>query len=167
MRIDNLQQYIRLQRELAQERVSLESRLRQIEEALGQSTSQSSASGNLQPGRRGRPPVSGKSLKSLVFEVLSSGPKTKEEILGAVQKLGYKFSTDNPLNSLGVILYGKNPKFNRVDGRFSLNGGGISPANPKNQKPAKRHFSPAVRKRIADAARKRWAAAKAAGKNRL
>jgi hypothetical protein len=34
--------------------------------------------------------------------------------------MGYQFSTDDPLNSLGVILYGKNPKFKNEGGRFSL-----------------------------------------------
>jgi hypothetical protein len=36
---------------------------------------------------------------------------TKREILDAALALGYQFSTDDPFDSLGVILYGKNPKF--------------------------------------------------------
>jgi hypothetical protein len=45
---------------------------------------------------------------------------TKHEILDAVLASGYQFSTNDPLNSLGVILYGKNPKFKNQNGRFSL-----------------------------------------------
>jgi hypothetical protein len=53
----------------------------------------------------------GKSLKQVVLEVLADKSMTKHEILDAVLRAGYQFSTDDPLNSLGVILYGKSPKF--------------------------------------------------------
>jgi hypothetical protein len=118
-----------------------------------------------------RPAGGGESLREHVIAVLQSGPKTKEEILAAVQNRGYRFSTNNPLNSLGVILYGKKPKFQRAQGRFSL-GRGVGGGAPSSVAPAggggsKRRMSAAARKAIAEAARKRWAAAKAAGKNRL
>jgi hypothetical protein len=45
---------------------------------------------------------------------------TKHEILDAILMLGYQFSTDDPLNSLGVVLYGKKPKFKNEKGKFSL-----------------------------------------------
>lgn len=45
---------------------------------------------------------------------------SKHDILDAVLRSGYQFSTDDPLNSLGVILYGKNPKFINEGGKFSL-----------------------------------------------
>ena len=92
--------------------------------------------------------------------VLQNGPMTKEQVLDAVQKRGYKFSTKNPLNSLGVILYGKNPRFNRADGKFSLGAGaaGASSAAPtKTGRGGKRTMSPAARARIAAAQRARWA----------
>ena len=41
------------------------------------------------------------------------------EILDAVLALGYTFSTDDPLNSLGVILYGKKPKFKNEHGKLN------------------------------------------------
>jgi hypothetical protein len=42
----------------------------------------------------------------------------KKEILEAVQKTGYKFSTKNPMNSLQVLLY---TKFKRdKEGKFHV-----------------------------------------------
>jgi hypothetical protein len=110
-------------------------------------------------------------LREHVIAVLQGGPKTKEEVLAAVQNRGYRFSTNNPLNSLGVILYGRNPKFHRANGQFSLGRGAGAGARSSGTAAAggktRRRMSAAGRKAIADAARKRWAAAKAAGKNKL
>jgi hypothetical protein len=173
MRNDSLRQFVRLRQELTQERGRLVTRLRQINEALGEmplpslspiqgATGQSTgARGRM--GRRGS--GGGQSLKDHVLGVLQSGPMTKEEVLAAVQKAGYKFSTNNPLNSLGVILYGKNPKFNRVDGKFSITGGakaqgagsGSSPAPAVTRRGGKRKISPEARARIAAAQKARWA----------
>jgi len=159
MRIDNLQQYVRLRRDLTNERDAIEARLGQINEALGQAPETKSQRIPIPMGP-GRKPRGGISLKNLVIEALSSGTKTKEEILEAVQQRGYRFSTNNPMNSLGVILYGKNPKFNRVDGRFSV-GAGVS----STSKGGKRQMSTAARARIAEAQRKRWAASRKASTN--
>jgi hypothetical protein len=60
------------------------------------------------------------SLKKAVVNVIANRSMTKEEVLRAVLASGYQFNTDDPMNSLGVILYGKNPKFENVDGRFNL-----------------------------------------------
>src|SRR5690606_5426478 len=77
----------------------------------------------------------------------------------AVQQRGYKFQTKKPLNSLGVILYGKNPKLKRVDGRFSLPGkGGVAAQKPSAGAGGKRQMSSDARERIAEAQRRRWAA---------
>ena len=186
MRTTSLEQFVRLRRELTQERETLQNRLRDINEALGemplpslsaaQGAAGQSARGKLGRGRGGRRAAGGGggggSLREHVIAVLQGGPKTKEEVLSAVQNRGYRFSTNNPLNSLGVILYGRNPKFNREGGQFSLGRGAGTAARSKGAaasgggKP-KRRMSPAARKAIADAARRRWAAAKAAGKKRL
>jgi hypothetical protein len=40
-------------------------------------------------------------------------------VLAAVQKLGYQFTTANPLNSVKTVLYGKKPKLSNKDGKFS------------------------------------------------
>jgi hypothetical protein len=156
MRIDNLQQYIRLCRELTNERDAIKARLKKLNEALGDQTRRPQGI-QVSTGGLGRRPAAGISLKNLVIEVLSAGPRTKEEVLEAVQQRGYRFSTNNPLNSLGVILYGKNPKFNRIEGRFSV-GGGVS----QKSTDGKRQMSAAGRARIAEAQRKRWATARKA-----
>jgi hypothetical protein len=166
MRIDNLQEYVRLRRELTNEKASIESRLQQINEALGEATIGQTRSQRIQPftsAGRGRKPAAGTSLRSLVIEVLGSGPKTKEEVLEAVQQRGYRFSTNNPMNSLGVILYGKTPKFNRVDGRFSLGAGARTTGTRAGG--GSRQMSAAARARIAEAQKKRWAASRKSGSN--
>jgi hypothetical protein len=54
------------------------------------------------------------------MEVIDGKAMTKHDVLDAVLRSGYQFSTDDPLNSLGVILYGKSPKFENTSGKFSL-----------------------------------------------
>lgn len=165
MRNDSLQQFVKLRQQLTQECGQLEQRLRQISDALGEMPLPSvsamqgaTSSASAQPARRGRRAAAGgQSLREHVIHVLQEGAKTKEELLDAVQKRGYKFSTSNPLNSLGVILYGKNPKLNRVDGRFSLAGGAASSSTTGAGRGGKRTVSAEARERIAAAQRARWA----------
>ena len=166
---DNLQQFVQLRRQLTEEKTSLEARLQEITAALGESETAAPAPAAAPtpsrpaaaPPRRGRPPGGGgQSLREHVLAVLASGPKTKEEVLAGVQQRGYAFSTSNPLNSLGVVLYGKNPKLNRANGRFSLRGGSAAAASAAASKAGgKRSMSPEARARIAEAQRRRWAAA--------
>ena len=52
--------------------------------------------------------------------MLDGKSMTKHQVLEVVLALGYQFITEDPLNSLGVILYGKSPKFKNDRGRFSL-----------------------------------------------
>lgn len=119
MKNDSLKQYVGLRDAIFEERQQLITRLREIDEALG----------NL--GLRGRDAYYGprtptgrvrndKSLKEVVLQVLDGKALTKHDILDEVLRSGYQFSTDDPLNSLGVILYGKNPKFKNEGGKFSL-----------------------------------------------
>ena len=72
------------------------------------------------PAKRVRRKKNGLSLKAAVVQALSMFPLSKEDILAEVKKLGYQFTTDNPINSLNAVLYGKKPKFKTADGRFSL-----------------------------------------------
>lgn len=61
------------------------------------------------------------SLKEAVIKVLTAGPLSKEQILAAVDKLGYQFNAGKPINSLNTLLYGsKKPKFKNTDGAFSV-----------------------------------------------
>lgn len=116
---DALKQYTALRDAIFAEREQLIVRLREIDEALGAM------------GLRGRDGYYGPrtptgrvrnetSLKDAVLKVIEGKSLTKHEILDAVLALGYQFSTDDPLNSLGVILYGKKPKFKNNGGKFSL-----------------------------------------------
>jgi len=151
-----------------QEKTRLESRLREINSALGQGQEAGTAraSSISQPARRGRRGArSGLSLRDAVLQATAKGPLTKEQILEAVKGFGYRFSTNNPLNSLGVILYGKNPKFKNNDGRFSPMGATNAgrAGNTGARTGSKRgKLSPEARARIAAAQRARWAKVKSA-----
>jgi hypothetical protein len=180
MKIDNIKQYINLRDSLVQEKAQLEERLQQINRALGAESAASAPSGpapaaaspsaSARPAgksKRGRPTPGGMSLRDAVLTATAGGPLNKQEILDAIHKLGYRFTTKNPMNSLGVILYGKNPKFHNENGRFSPAGGAPAPrpAAPANGSAgafsrSKRTLSPEARERIAAAQRARWAKAK-------
>jgi hypothetical protein len=72
-------------------------------------------------GRKpGRPPRNGISIRDAIAQVTSKQPLTVREIVDAVQKIGYKFSSSNPVNSVGAYLYGSHGKkhFKRADGKF-------------------------------------------------
>jgi hypothetical protein len=173
MKMDDIRRYIDLRDSLVREKSELEQRLNQINEALGQADGAPKAAASAPISRsknagqrRGRPARGGISLRDAVLQVTASGPKTKEDILQGVKNLGYKFSTKNPLNSLGVILYGKNPKFKNENGKFQPVAGSASKATAPSAAPAafrrkKRQMSPEARERIAAAQRARWAKAKA------
>ncbi len=166
MKID-IRRYLSLRDSLLKEKSNLEVRLREINQALGQTPTMSAASSVSSSTPRGgqRGPRRGLSLRDAVLQVTANAPLAKEEILRRVQALGYRFSTKNPLNSLGVILYGKNPKFRNVDGKFSVSGkaaGASAQASPGGSRPGgRRKMSPEARARIAAAQRARWAKAKA------
>jgi len=163
MKKDVLQEYISLQAALHREREELVGRLRQIDDVLGQPSPFGSGAGP-RVGRRGRG-VNNMSLKDAVLRVTATRPMTKQEVYDAVQKLGYQFGGKDPLNSLGVVLYGKNPRFRNDGGRFSptsmpVNGGmaGLSGG--------RRGMSVAARERIAAAQRARWARQKGSSGSR-
>jgi hypothetical protein len=116
---DALKQYVALRDSIFAEREQLLARLREMNEALGAMglRGRDSYYGPRTPTGRVRNELS---LKDAVLQVIESKSMTKHEILDAVLALGYQFSTDDPLNSLGVILYGKKPKFKNDHGKFSL-----------------------------------------------
>jgi hypothetical protein len=118
MKSDALKQYVSLRDSIFAEREQLISRLREIDAALGAMGLRGGGSyGPRTPTGRVRNELS---LKEAVLKVVDGKALTKHEILDAVLRLGYQFSTDDPLNSLGVILYGKNPKFKNEGGKFSV-----------------------------------------------
>src|SRR3954466_4379100 len=121
MKSDALKQYVALRDSIFAEREQLIVRLRELDEALGAMglRGRDSYYGPRTPTGRVR---NGMSLKETVLKVLEGKALTKHEILDQVIATGYQFSTGDPLNSLGVILYGKNPKFKNEKGKFSLQG---------------------------------------------
>ena len=116
---EKLKHFVALRDAIVKEREELITRLRELDEALGAMglRGRDSYYGPRTPTGRVRNELS---LKEMVFKVIEGKSLTKHEILDAVLASGYQFSTDDPLNSLGVILYGKNPKFKNQKGRFSL-----------------------------------------------
>lgn len=124
MKNDNLEQFKNVRTALLSEKQELEARLHEINEALGQNF--------FVQARRGRPTGAGLTLKDAVLQVIAGKSLTKQEILTAVENLGYRFSTANPINSLGVILYGRDPKFKNDRGRFSLSPATLAALNKEN-----------------------------------
>jgi len=116
---DALKQYVALRDLILSEREQLITRLREMDEALGAMglRGRDTYYGPRTPTGRVRNEMS---LKDAVLKVIRGKQLTKHEILDSVLGLGYQFSTNDPLNSLGVILYGKSPKFKNEAGRFSL-----------------------------------------------
>jgi hypothetical protein len=180
MKHDNLKQYVSLRDAILQEKAKIEQRLREINQALGQMVGfgADGRMGSRPGGSRNRNAIS---LRDAVIEVVKAGPLSKDEILKGVEDIGYKFATNDPMNSLGVILYGKNPKFLNEGGRFGLPAGYIPPEPRQRGRPAlssksapaggaeagsgsgggRRQMSPEAKAKIAAAAKARSANSRA------
>jgi len=125
MRTDILQQYLTSHEALRKEKTELESRLARINQALA---GRAMISAGRMPGlldmpRRGRR-VSKRATNTLSLveamrKATSAKPLTKPEILAAIKKLGYKFESSNPMNSVNVKLYTRGLFQKRPGGRFS------------------------------------------------
>ena len=132
---DNIKQFAKLYASLVQEKKDLENRLGDINKALSGDLKapKKAASKN---GRKNKKAATKKTLKKkakkktakraknktslrlTIISVLGKKHLGKKEILAAVQKAGYKFSTKDPMNSLQVQLY---TKFKRdKDGKFHV-----------------------------------------------
>ena len=121
MKNDSLKKFAALRTSLVNEQRQLEQRLAEINAVLGSETPaapaaprRSSASRAAKPRR----PRNAVSLKLLVKKVTTEKPLTKEQILAAVKKEGYRFTTDKPFASINVVLYTKG-QFKNTDGKFS------------------------------------------------
>jgi hypothetical protein len=114
-----LKEYIALRDSIFAEREQLITRLREMDAALGAEglRGKERYSGPTTPSGRVRNELS---LREAILKVIEGKALTKHEILDAVLALGYTFSTGDPLNSVGVVLYGKKPKFKNEHGKFSL-----------------------------------------------
>ena len=117
---DAVQQFTALRSALLREREAILARLREIEEALG-------SAGGLPGGARGRRgralgarPENSMNIREAVAKVTAKKPLTIREIVEEVQKIGYRFQSSNPVNSVGAYLYGAGKKeFKRTDGKFT------------------------------------------------
>lgn len=126
MKIDKLKQYVSLREQLLRDKVELESRLAEINKALGSVSPSAPAVVAAAPAaKRGRKPAAvpaaavaspavkrgGKrakntvSLRDAVLAATKAKPLARQEILTAVQAAGYKFAAKDPLNSLSTLLY--------------------------------------------------------------
>ena len=172
MKSDSLQQYVPRLESILNEKAELEKRLGEIDQILQslqskEASSSSPPSGGAKRARAAKK-VSRKaaartraqnklSLREAVQQATARKPLTKVEILEAIGKLGYKFSTSNPLNSLSSVLYGDRKEFQNVGGgRFSpIQGAGSSSSSSADGGGKKAASSTAVAKKGAVAARTR------------
>jgi hypothetical protein len=129
---DPIKQFVDLKSKLTSERDALMRRLAEINQALGEETAAAPSSiapaapqqkprGSTAPSRtrsraRSKNPIS---LREAVLQVTTGRPMTKQEIINAVEKLGYTFRGSDPKNVLGTVIYGKNPRFKNEGGKFS------------------------------------------------
>ncbi|MEK7684377.1 MAG: hypothetical protein AAB466_03015 [Verrucomicrobiota bacterium] len=129
MKIDHLKKYIQLRQSLLREKTALERRLSEINKALGIDSlippAQSPTNPQLKPAKPFHPKTPRRkavrnktSLRKAILEATCAKPLAKLEILAAVRKQGYRFATDDPVNSLNAVLYRKG-LFKRAGGKFS------------------------------------------------
>jgi hypothetical protein len=116
---DKLQQYLTSLKALHGEKARLEARLEQINAALADTPGAATGQRGRHVGRRGRPRRNGLSLREAVVQVTRSRALSKPEILQAIQKIGYRFATRDPMNSLNAMLYAPANKFRNQNGRFA------------------------------------------------
>jgi len=116
---DKLRQYLSCLEALKAEKAELETRLEEINAALSGGPIFRRRLGHLGRTDTGRR-RNGLSLREAVVQVTRSRPLTKPEILEAVRRIGYKFSTSDPMNSLNAMLYAPANKFRNKDGRFAV-----------------------------------------------
>ena len=128
---DAVQQFTVLRAALLSEREAIQKRLQQINAALGGGSITGAAisapvSAASAPKRRGRPPgkphstANAMPIREAIAKVTAKQPLSVREIVDAVQKVGYKFQSSNPVNSVGAYLYGAHGKkhFKRANGKF-------------------------------------------------
>jgi hypothetical protein len=171
-----LKQYAKLRQHLLSEKAELEARLTEINQVLGDETPallepvqpEVVRSPVVRRGRRRGRGANAISMREAVIQALARGPLTRKDLVPAVEALGFKFETQNPLNSIGSVLYGKNSPVKTKNGKVYLQAAARSTeAAPSaaDTAPApkpKRTVSPEGKARIAAAQRARWAKQKAA-----
>jgi hypothetical protein len=117
MKVDSIKQFVALRAALTNEKARLEARLAEINRALGQ-TGPAPAPAKSKPVVSRARARNAMSLKEAVTRATRNKPMTRQEILKAIGKLGYKFTAKDPMNSLNVTLYTKG-NFKNANGKFS------------------------------------------------
>ena len=100
---------------LLQTRARILEKIREIDHLLGNAGNSTTS----EFGKRTKRPKNELKLKEAIYKALADGPKDRNTILEAVQGMGYRFSTNNPLNSLSATLY-TNKQFVKDGQLFSL-----------------------------------------------
>lgn len=120
MKLNSIKQFVALRASLTQEKARLESRLAEINRALGDApTPSTSVPRVVKTQKRGRGrAINALSLREAVAQVTKDKALTKKEILKAIEKIGYKFTARVPMNSLNVALYTPGNFKNNGDGTF-------------------------------------------------
>lgn len=159
MKSDSLKQYVPRLESILNEKAELEKRLGEIDQILQSLQSKKSASsppsssgGAKKVGASAKVSKAGVrtrvqnklSLRDAILQATARKPLTKAEILEAIDKLGYKFNTNNPLNSLSSVLYGDKKEFHNVGGRFGpIKGTGSSSSSPPSSSGGAKKKAPA------------------------
>jgi len=113
---DAVQQFTALRSALLREREKIQARLLEIDEALGSSGGSGQRRGRVLGAR----PENSMNIREAVARVTAKKPLSIREIVAEVQKIGYRFQSSNPVNSVGAYLYGAGKKeFKRTDGKFT------------------------------------------------
>jgi predicted DNA-binding transcriptional regulator len=126
--LDPIKQYLALQERLQREKTQLQQRLGEIDQALAGASTRLGMVRGIGNNRRGvttkpsqhvRRIQNELSLKQAILKAIAKRPLSRREILQQVQKLGYRFASSNPLNTLGATLYGNKKLFKNKGGQFS------------------------------------------------
>lgn len=116
---NSLKDFAMLQKNLLAERDRIVARLAALNAALGSEPAPAVKVEKRATVKKATRAKNQLSLKEAVMKATTGKALTKQEIFEAVKKLGYKFTTAKPLNSINVVLYGKKPKFKNTGGKFS------------------------------------------------
>lgn len=124
MKITDVSQYVALREALVKEKSALEARLAAINRALEGKNPGAPGKPGRKPGRkagapRGKRAKNEMSMKEATVKALTGKALSRQELLAAVQKLGYKFTAKKPLNSLSTLLY-TDKGFKNSGGKFSV-----------------------------------------------
>jgi len=125
---EKLKNFLEKRDSLLQTRAEIVEKIREIDQLLGNA----GAPPTFVIGQKRRRPKNEINLKQAISKALENGPKSRHEILEAVQGMGYQFSTNNPLNSLSAALY-TNKQFIKDGQIYSLKGAAKKAAKPKKK----------------------------------